>query len=56
MNFNVLRIINFRSLIKKREFFKISSRKWNIIRTGGPGVKLVNLSNNRELIIKERRE
>ena len=47
-NFSILRTVNFRSLIKNREFFKISSRKWNIIGIGSPGVILVNsMSNNR---------
>ena len=33
VNLNIQRIIiiiNFRSLIRNREFFKVSSRKWNI--------------------------
>ena len=34
----------------------ISSWKWVIVRIGGPGVILVNLSNNREVTIKEWRE
>ena len=43
-------------------FVKISFRNWNTIRSGGPGVILVrvrvreNLSNNRGVIIKERKE
>ena len=32
------------SLIKNREFFKISSRTWNIIRIGGSGVILVKFA------------
>ena len=52
--------MNFKSLIKNRQFSKVSSRKWNniivITRIGGPGVILVNLLNNREVIIKESRE
>ena len=59
--FDIQRIIKFRFLIKNREyiyiyiFFYISPR-CNIIRIGGPGVKLVNLSNNREVLNSHRKE
>ena len=56
-NFNIQIIINFRALIKNREgFFKISSRKRNVMGIGGPGVITVNLLNRGEVIVKERGE
>ena len=51
-NINIQRIINFRN----REFFKVSSRKWNILQLGGPGVILANLVNNCEIIYISHKE
>ena len=52
-DFGATRVANFDIQNYK---LSISSWKWDIVRIGGPGAILVNLSNNREVTIKEWRE